>query len=117
MTFLRFCVGRVDAVSDEGLRVLVFGLARGRDLFSEAEEGGGMSEDEVEDEEGLEVEPGTREGSGPLPGTRKDDEEDAGVRCGICARGAAGLGRGGGGIIVEAVEVLKEKGCRCFCFS
>jgi len=94
MTFLRFCVGRVEAVSDEGLRVLVLGLTRGRERFSEAEEGGGISEAE-------EVDPGPRGGKGPPPGTRSVEDTEGGVRCGIVVKGAAGLGRGGGGINLE----------------
>lgn len=86
---------------DEGLRVLVLGLARGRERFNEAEEGGGISDDD-------EVDPGTREGTSPLPGTRSEEDPDAGVRCGTIGDGAAGLGRGGGGIRLEGDFGLED---------
>jgi len=109
MTFLRFCVGRVEAVRDEGLRVLVLGLVRGRERFSEAEEGGGMSEDE----EGFGVDPGIREGRGPLSGIRREDA-GVGVRCGIIDDGGAALGRGGGGIEEEEGGLVFKGGvCSC----
>lgn len=101
MTFLRFWVGSVEAVRDERLRVLVLGLARGRERFNEAEEGGGISEDD-------EVDPGIREGTGPPPGTRSVEAADAGVRCGTAGDRATGLGRGGGGIKLDGSVAFED---------
>jgi len=94
-------VGSVEAVSDEGFRVLVLGLARGKERFNEAEEGGGINEDD-------EVDPGTREGCSPLPGIRSEEDADAGVRCRSSDDGAAALGRGGGGIKLEGDVAFED---------